>query len=76
MAGPITTIDEFLGAMYRAEVIERGPERNRPDIAAMTALLSTTELRARRAALANIPAERCVISKHHREFLDRVLAAR
>lgn len=71
----IITVEEFLGAGYRREVVDRLP-LTAAEIADMTKLVSTSDMTARLSSLQGIPDGRCFISKVHRDLLTRALAAR
>ena len=69
----ITTVDEFLAQGYRREVIDH-TALTASDLAAMTRLLAKTDMKARLAALQDIPDQRCHISMIYRGLLTRALA--
>lgn len=71
----IVTVEEFLAAGYRREVVDRLP-LTAAEIADMTRLVATTDMKARLSSLQGIPPERCFVSQVYRDLLVRALSAR
>lgn len=71
----ITTTDEFLSAAYVREQIDRLPLAD-AEIADMTRLVATSDMKARLVTLEGIPEGRDHISAVYRRLLHRAIAAR